>query len=730
MRKRGRTGSDAVIPRPAEAIPGLSRRELDVLRELGSHWNAALAPTLDRLRALPVDPSLTRFPERASTGRFGRIAQISMFKPEGRDELEATLEATKPVSRVGSLVEAVERIFIGPPLRSSAVVHERMRKLVALPVLSSDLLSSVAYGPEAMLSVLVLGGSRALGYSLPLAAALVVLMMTVGISYRQTIAAYPSGAGSYIVAGDNLGELPGLAAAAGLMADYVLTVAVSVAAGIAAVTSAVPSLRSSTVLLGLGLIALLLAGNLRGIREAGYLFAAPTYLFLLAMAILIGVGLVHAAGRGFAANPPPALHGVQSVTLLLVLRAFSSGATSMTGIESVANAVPAFAPPEWRNARTTLTWMLGLLVAMFVGLMLLLHLDGLVPRGNQTLLSELAHRTLGSGALYAFIQGATALILLFAANTAFNGFPRLLYFMAKNEHAPRAFLRLGDRLAFSNGIAVLAVAAAAVFAAFSGRTQSLVPLYAVGVFLAVSLSQAGMVVRWWRRRESHWKRSLAVNALGAALSTVVLLIAAVTKFTDGAWVVVVAIPLLAWLCLRIRGHYRRVFAAIALRPPPDSASANGGTPQHVSAVPVTDERQESPDQVAHFMIVPVERLDLANLRALAYAASLGQPLLAVHISPDEDEAERFRSEWARWDVPLRYEVVLSPYRALVAPLAHYIEALQLQKPELTTTVILPELVVSRPWQRLLQSHVAPRLRFSLYLQRGIVLTTIPFHIPG
>jgi amino acid transporter len=723
--------ADAVTAHPAEMIEPLSAGELEVLRELGRHWRSAAEPLLERVRDLPVDPSLSRF-TGAKRGRFGRFAPVSMFKPEGAHELEATAMATEPPSRLGRGIESLQRIVIGPPLGSSAVVHEKMRKLVALPVLSSDLLSSVAYGPEAMLSVLVLAGSHALRLSLPLAAALVALMLAVGASYRQTIAAYPSGAGSYIVAGDNLGELAGLAAAVGLIADYVLTVAVSVAAGIAAVTSAVPSLNGSVVVLGLVVIVVLLAGNLRGIREAGYLFAAPTYVFLLAIAMLIGVGLVHAAGRGFSAVPPPHVNAVHGLTLLLVLRAFSSGATSMTGIEAASNAVPSFEPPEWKNARTTLTWMMSLLVAMFVGLIVLIHLDGVVPRSNETLLSQLAHTHLGGGALYGFVQGATTLILLFAANTSFNGFPRLLYFMARNQHAPRVFLRMGDRLAFSNGIIVLAVAAAAIFAAFHGRTEALIPLYAVGVFLAVTLSQTGMVVHWWRTRAEYWRRSLVVNGLGALLSALVLGIAAVTKFTAGAWVVVVGIPVLVWLCLRVRAHYDKVGEALMLRSPPGRAAAkrrrvgpdNGRVP-----VPARDERQETPDQVHHFMVVPVERLDLANLRALAYAVSLEQPLLAVHISPDDEEAERFRRDWETFGVPLRYEVVVSPYRALVAPLAHYVEALHRQRLGLTTTVIMAELVVRHPWQRLLHSQLGLRLRLVLRTQSGIVITTLPFHLP-
>jgi amino acid transporter len=748
-RARGRTAETSpdqqafLAPTPAETIPRLGEQELEALRQLGRHWNAVAGARLERLRDLPVDPRLTR---DAGSARPGRLTRVALFKLEGRDELEATAEATVPVSPLGRLLETVQRVVIGPPLRSSAIAHERMRKPVALAVLSGDLLASVAYGPEAMLAVLVLAGSRGLALSLPLAGVLVVLMLAVWLSYRQTIAAYPSGAGAYIVASDNLGALGGVTAGVGLLADYILNVAISVATGMAALTSAVPAVGSLTVPLGLAMIALLLAGNLRGVREAGYLFAAPTYLFLLAMFLLIGVGLYHAAGRGFAAVPPPPIKPVQGLTLLLILKAFSSGSTSMTGIEAVSNAVPAFHAPEWRNARTTLTWMVGLLVVIFVGLMLLIHIDGLATKPNETLLSQLAHLDFGGGAIYGFIQGATLLMLLFAADTSYNDFPRLLFYMARSGHAPRLFLRMGDRLAFSNGIVVLSVAAAAIYVAFQGKMLALIPLFAVGVFLAITLSQAGMVVHWWRRRGRHWRKSLAINGFGAVLTAVVVLVAAVTKFTSGAWVIVLGIPLLIWLCFRIRAHYDTVHEALAPRPLPDGAAAgsggaagNGGAPDdggaagheaRRTAATKVEERQESLEQIQHLLLVPVERLDLANLRALAYAASLEQPLLAVHLSPDEEEAEAFHREWDAWGVPLALEIVVSPYRALVPPLAHYIQVLHAQRLELTITVVIAELIVKRPWHRLLHSQLAPRLRLALRSQPNLAITTVPFHLPA
>jgi amino acid transporter len=712
-------------------LPSPSEHELEVLRQVGRHWNSVAGDSLKRLGELPVDPALKRFPDIVGPGRFSRFAPVELVTPQPGDELEATVAAAEPDTPTGRLLMALRRAVLGPPLRSSAVVHERMRKLVAMPVLSSDLLSSVAYGPEAMLRVLILAGSGALWVSLPLGGALVVLMIALGASYRQTIAAYPSGAGSYIVASDNLGEVPGLAAAVGLMADYVMTVAVSIAAGIAAITSAIPGLRASSVPIGLAVIALLLAGNLRGVRQAGHLFAAPTYAFLLAIFALIGVGLVDAAGNGFAVAHPHPTKAVEGLTLLLVLRAFSSGASSMTGIEAVSNATPAFEPPEAENARTTLTVMVGLLVVTFAGLLILIHIQGVVPAGHETVLSQLAHKNFGSGPLYGYVQAATTLILLFAANTAYNDFPRLLYYMARNNHAPRIFLRMGDRLAFSNGIIALTFVAAIVFIAFHGNTESLIPLYAVGVFLALTLSQSGMVVHWWRERGRHWRKSLTINAVGAVLCGLVLAIAAVTKFTSGAWVTVIGIPLLIWLCLGARNHYDSVRKALALDLPPSGIKGNWlVTPSEGPDGAPAGEWQESPEQVKHLIVVPIAGLHRASLRALAYAASLEKPMLAVHLSPDDAEAARFERQWEAFGVPLRLEILLSPYRALVPPLSHYVEALHLQDPALTITVILPELVVRRPWQQILHSQIAPRLRYALRARPGIVITSIPFHLRG
>ncbi|HEV7451327.1 MAG TPA: APC family permease [Pseudonocardiaceae bacterium] len=702
----------------SEELPPVSAEQLSTLREVGQRWASSSTVRRARSRPLPIDPALGHFSRPPAPTRFGRFSRVEMFKTEAPDELVATERAIVPETRLGQALARAKRLVLGPPLPNTAVVQERMPKLVALPVLGSDLLSSVAYGPEAMLSVLVLAGAAALRLSLPIAAALVLLMIALGLSYRQTIRAYPSGGGSYIVASDNLGRRPGLAAAAGLLTDYVLTVSVSVAAGVDAITSAVPGLAPQAVPIGLGVIAVLLAGNLRGVRQAGSLFAVPTYVFLFAVFLLITIGLAHAAGNGFSPSPAPPLAGTEAVTLLLVLRAFSSGATSMTGIEAVSNAVPAFRPVEWRNALVTLTWMVSLMVIIFSGLVLLIYLDGIVPKPGETVLSQLAHRTFDGGPLYSYTQAATTLILLLAANTAFNDFPRLLFLMAHDNYAPRLFLRVGDRLAFSNGIIALAAAAAITYAAFHGHTDALIPLYAVGVFVAFTLSQTGMVVHWLRRRGAHWRKSIAFNGLGALLSALVGLTAGVTKFTEGAWVILIAIPLLIATCLKIHRYYDTVRKAVSLHAPAVSRGI----------IPAGQESEETPEEIRHLIIVPVSRLHLASLRALAYAASFALPICAVHLAPDEDEAQRFRYEWNVWGNHVRLETIVNPYRAIVPPLVHYIEALHDQRPDVTLTVVLHEFVARHRWQQFLHSPVAPRLRRALRPLPDIVITTVPFHL--
>ena len=724
----------AHAPSPSDQLAALGPEQLSVLRQIGREWQRVCGNPALWHGALPVDPDLKGYPSEVAPRGLGRFVPVAP-QNGGPAAVEATADAdTLPTSTLRRIAGRLRRAVLGPPLRSTAIAVERMRKLVALPVLSADALSSVAYGPEAMLVILVLGGGAALRWSLPISGANAFLMLAVGVSYRQTIRAYPHGGGSYIVATDNLGRVPGLVAAAGLLTDYILTVAVSIAAGVAAITSAIPSLGSAKVVMGLGVIVMLLGANLRGVRQAGALFAWPTYAFIVAIALLVAVGLGQAAGRGFHATPTPAFKASEGLGLLLVLRAFASGSTAMTGIEAISNAVPVFKPPEWRNARTTLTWMVGLLIAMFAGIVVVVHLDGIIPRPGETVLSQLAHRGFGGGVLYGYTQAATALVLLLAANTAYNDFPRVLFLLARDFQAPRIFLRLGDRLAFNNGIVVLSVAAAIIYAGFGGKTDPLIPLYAVGVFLAFTLSQAGMVVHWWRGRDAGWLKSMVINAGGCVLSAIVFLIAGLTKFTQGAWAAFLVIGLFIFVADRIRRHYELVREAVALRPQgvalPAAAIAPPPTEQPPAPPDASTETEETPERFRNMMIVPLASLDLAGLRALAYAASLQQPVLALHVSPADDEAERFRGYWKTFGDHVPLEIVVSPYRAIVAPMINYIEILHRQSPELTLTVIVPELVVHHWWQQLLHNGIAPRLRRALRPLPKIVVTTIPFHLPG
>jgi amino acid transporter len=719
--------SDASVT-PDAQLPPLDDRQLSGLREVGREWAASMPSREEWERALPVDPQLEYLVDQAA--RRSAFVHIRSRSSSDPDELETTPRADAPDSRLGRASYLIRQVLIGPPLRSTAIAEERMSVGLALPVLSPDALSSVAYGPEAMMAVLVLAGSAELKLSLPIAAVLVVLMLAVGLGYRQVIRAYPHGGGSYVVAKDSLGAKWGLLAAAGLILDYILTVAVSVASGVAAITSAIPSVSSVTVPLGLVVIAVLVLGNLRGVKAAGALFAAPTYMFIAAIGLIVIVGLVDSAMHGFHHVAPPPRHTTEALGVLLLLRAFSSGATAMTGIEVISNAVPVFEPPEAENARRTLTIMIALLVSMFVGVVLVAYLEGIAP-GTQTVLSQIAHRTVGSGVLYAYVQIATTAILLIAANSAVNGFPRLLYFMARDRYAPMVFLRMGDRLAFTAGILVLAVPAGIVYVAFKGQTEPLIPLFAVGVFVAFTLAQSGMVAHWWNHREHGWRRALAINLLGAVLSGGVAIIAAVTKFLEGAWVVVVLMPLIVLASLRIHRYYERAhtqlrprsdekLAAPRARVSPPQSSGDGHGP--------SAEEQDAPSEIEHMVVVPVAVLDLPALRALAYAASLQVPVLAVHVSPTEEEGKRFHQYWKTWGAYLPLEIVSSPYRATVAPLANYIEALHRQQPDITLTVIVPEIVPRHRWHSILHGRIGPRLRRILIHQEGIVVTSIPFHL--
>jgi amino acid transporter len=596
--------------------------------------------------------------------------------------------------------------LLGRPLTRAADLQARLPKRLALPVFSSDALSSVAYATEEILLVLVLAGSAALAWSLPIGVAIVVLLAIVISSYRQTIEAYPAGGGAYIVASDNLGVVAGLWAAAALLIDYVLTVSVSVAAGVAAVTSALPALDPHREPLGVAAIAVIAGANLRGVRESGRLFAIPTYGFVGAMVLLIGAGGGRLLLEGAVHTPPLPHEATNPITLFLLLRAFASGCTALTGVEAISNGVPAFQPPEARNARITLVWMAVLLGVMFAGITWLAGQLGVVPTPAQTVLSQIARWAFGDGVLYCATQAVTALILVLAANTSFADFPRLGSLLARDGFLPRQLTHRGDRLVFSNGILALAVLAGTLIVAFGGQVNALIPLYAVGVFLSFTLSQAGMIRHWWRRRGRGWPARALVNGVGALATAAVTAIIAVTKFTEGAWLVVVLIPLLVFWFWRIRSHYEQVARQLAvdgwIRPLPRP----------------------------HRVVVPVSRVHRATLRALDYARQLGPELSAVYVDYEGD-AERVLSEWGRWADGVPLVVLTSPYRSLIGPLLEYLDGLRAQQgPGGFITVVLPEFVPRRWWHHALHNQSALLLKGALFLRPNVVVVDVPYHLAG
>ena len=463
-------------------------------------------------------------------------------------------------------ISGLKKVFVGRPLATAQARHERLSKTSALAVFSSDALSSVAYATEEILLVLVLAGTVALGHSIPIGIAIAVLIAIVVSSYRQTILAYPQGGGAYIVAKDNLGTLSGLVAGGALLIDYVLTVAVSVAAGVAALTSAFPGLFPFRVVLCVVAVAAISTANLRGIRESGRLFAVPTYLFVASCAGMLAYGFAQwIIGVERPAAPVlPAADTLQGITLFLILRAFASGCAALTGVEAVSDGVPAFRPPEAQNARSVLVWLGVILITLFMGITFLAHHYGVGPRPEETVVSQLARRVFGGGLFYYAIQAVTMLILILAANTSFADFPRLSYFLARDGYIPRQFANRGDRLVFSNGILILGGTAAVLLVIFGGDTHSLIPLYAVGVFVSFTLSQASMVRRWLVRREAGWWWRWWLNAVGAATTGVVMLVIAGTKFTHGAWIVVVLIPVLVMVFMVVHRHYREVAGQLSL----------------------------------------------------------------------------------------------------------------------------------------------------------------------
>lgn len=644
--------------------------------------------------------------------RIVRQPRDEEFRRVAPGYLIAGEEASGARGPAGRTFNRLKRVLIGQPLTTSSGIHERLTKVKALAVLSSDALSSVAYATEEILRILILAGIGAMSLSLPIGGAIVALLFIVGFSYRQTIKAYPLGGGSYIVAKDNLGELPALVAGGALLLAYILTVAVSIASAVAAMVSTVPEIHGRLVLTGTALVVLVTILNLRGIRESGSIFAVPTYLFLLAMAAMIAIGFVRNALDGFPVQEPnrEAMIGSSSVGIFLILRAFSSGCAALTGVEAISDGVPAFKPPEWRNARATLTWMIGILAVMFSGITWLAHQYGAVPLsqeegGYETVVSQIARSVFGgTNAAYYFIQIATVLILVLAANTAYSDFPRLAYFMARDRYLPSQFTFRGDRLAFTTGIVTLGVLSVLVLAIFGGEAERIIPLYALGVFVAFTLSQLGMVVRWQQRKEPGWQQGRLINALGATATAIVAVVVGVSKFTQGAWIVVVLIPILVLLFRAIHGHY--VNARRELE----------------SLTPVRSE------EVQNVVVVPVASINAVTRQTLAYARSISDNVSAIHISDEEAEIQRMRDRWPELETDVPLVIIESPYRSLVGPLLSYLDELQKQVPTATLTVVLPEYVPRHWWEQILHNQTALRIKAALLFRPGTVVISVPYHL--
>src|SRR5690606_25890558 len=569
--------------------------------------------------------------------------------------------------------------------------HERLTKTKALAVLSSDALSSVAYASEEILRVLLIAGLGALSLSMPIGGAIVLLLLIVGASYRQTIKAYPHGGGSYIVAKDNLGETPALVAGGALLVDYILTVAVSISSAVAAMVSAFPELHDHLVLTGCGFIVLITLLNLRGIRESGSIFAIPTYLFLASILAMIVIGIVRNAATGFEVHEPSreAMAGTGSIGVFLILRAFASGCSALTGVEAISDGVPAFQKPEWKNARTTLTWMIGILAVTFSGITFLAHQYGAVPleqdvAGYETVVSQIARGVFGgTNAAYYGMQFATMAILVLAANTAYSDFPRLAYFMARDKYMPSQFTFRGDRLAYTFGIVTLGALSALVLSLFGGETERLIPLYAVGVFTSFTISQLGMVMRWQKRKEPGWRRSRLLNGLGATVTGIVALVVATTKFTHGAWMVILLIPVIVRVFRAIHDHYAQAKTELE---------------------PTTPLRAEDVRQTA---VLPIAAINRVTVQTLAYARSITDTVIAVHITDDEEEIARLQDAWSELGTDVPLVIIESPYRSLVGPLVSYIVELQQQTPGTTINVVLPGYIPNHWWAQILHHQTAP-----------------------
>lgn len=610
----------------------------------------------------------------------------------------------------------LRHVLLGSPLPSELLAETRIDKIRALASLSPDALASIAYANQEIYLGLLIAGAAGLTHAFNLALVVTALLAIVALSYRQTIAAYPSGGGSYTVARENLGDLPGLTAAAGLLIAYLLNAAVSLTAGVAALASAFPVLWDHRISLSLLLLLVITLINLRGAREAGTVMVVPVYLFLAVYLGMIAWGIA-VAWRDGPGTFPPALSSsavIAPVTLVLLLRTFASGATALTGVEAISNAVPVFKPPETRNAQRTMAVMALLMGILFLGTIGLTQYLAVVAGQNETILSALTRRLLDSGPIYFLIQAATLLVLVVAANTSFAGFPRLVSLMARDGFMPRQLRALGDRLVFSNGILLLALLTAALIILFQGDTHALIPLFAVGAFLTFTLSQTGMVVHWWRQRGAGWQTKLVMNGLGALATGIALIVISVGRFTAGAWMVLLLIPILVYIFLGIRAHYQEV--GRELRLPADATPVI--TPRHPR------------------IIMPVAGIHRGVIEAISYARSIADDVTAVYVELEPGSGDAMRARWEQqgMDRFARLLTVPSPYRSLIGPFLDCVDQMDAEGEDgWPVTVLIPEFVPARWWHFLLHNQTALPLKWALLYRRhrygkSRAVIDVPFYL--
>jgi amino acid transporter len=618
--------------------------------------------------------------------------------------------------------------LIGRPLPTADSEHQTLGKLEGLAIFASDALSSTAYATQEILVVLAVAGTMAFGWVFPIAIAIVALLAIVILSYEQTVYAYASGGGSYIVARDNLGDTAARAAGAALITDYILTVAVSMSSGIAQVVSAFPVLFPYRVHLSVGMVMFIMIINLRGVKESGKAFAVPTYFFVATMYATVGVGLFRLfwGTLGSVTNPPPIeiLHGLQTVTPFLILHAFANGTSALTGVEAISNGITAFKEPRTRNAGITLIWMAAILGSLFLGISFLTRHVGAVPSEYETVISQLARTSFGGkGILYLCTIAATSVILIMACNTSFAGFPRLSAMMAEDGFLPRQFAYRGSRLVYSRGIIALALIASLLIIGFDASVTGLIPLYAIGVFLAFTLSQAGMARRWWKvgrlapgvevkergstlKFEAGWKSKMIINSLGAVATAVVVVVFSATKFFEGAWIVLVLIPAGVVLLNAIHRHYESLSHSLSL-----------------------DRFGEPPPEPRHRVILPISSVHQGTLAALRYSQVLSDDVTAIHVSIDPEEAEKVRKQWEIWGKGVRLVILESPYRLFLEPLLQYIDSIARQRqPNETITIVVPQFVPKHWIHNFLHTQTAMMLRLVLLYKRGVVITDVPYRV--